>query len=116
MVELKPNREKLKAALARVIAPYAFWSYVPVDSDKVSDERLIEAVLLYGNDALRLRLFKLFNADRIREVWEQRLVIQGNRLYNINKKIASEFLHLSDPEYHIQQAYKKYNLYDRFSA
>lgn len=116
MIKQKINRRKLKVALARVIAPYAYWSYLPVNPSKIPDEKLIEAVLIYGNDPLKSRLFKLFNEAKIRNVWEQKLVIQDYRLHNINKKIASEFLHLSDPEYHIQQAYKKYNLYDRFSA
>lgn len=110
------NRRKLKAALVRVIAPYAYWSYLPVNPSKVSDEKLIEAVLIYGNDPLKSRLFKLFNADKIKRVWEQKLVIQDSRLHSINRKIASEFLHIQNPEDHIQQAYKKYNLYDRFSA
>ena len=116
MFNKRINRRKLKVALTRVIAPYAFWSYLPMNSPKVSDERLIEAVLIHGNDPLKSRLFRLFNEKKIRDVWEQKLVIQDSRLHDVNRKIASEFLHLANPEYHIEQAYKKYNLYDRFSA
>ncbi len=103
-------------ALARVIAPYAFWSFQPLNSSKISDDKLIEAVLVHGNDPLRKRLLRLFSEDKIKSIWEQKLVIQGCRLHDLNRKIASELLHISNPEDHIQQAYKKYNLYDRFSA
>ncbi len=115
---MKPkfDSKRLKIALARVIAPYAYWSFQLVDPSKISDDNLIEAVLVHGNDPLKKRLLEIFSADKIRSIWEQKLVIQDSRLHDLNRKIASELLHISNPEYHIQQAYKKYNLYDRFSA
>lgn len=113
---MRLDQKKYKKALARVIAPYAFWSYASVDSAQISDENLIEAVLLFGNDPLKNRLFNIFSKQAIKQVWEQRLVIRDSRLHDLNRKIASEFLHLSDPEFHIHQAYQKHNLYDRFSA
>ncbi len=113
---LKLHRKKLKIALARVIAPYAFWPYAPVNPSDISDESLIEAVLIHGNDPLKNRLLQIFSKNKIKDVWEQKLVIQDSRLFQLNRKIASELLQLSNPERHIQQAYKKYNLYDRFSA
>jgi hypothetical protein len=112
----KLYKRKHKVALARVIAPQAFWSYAKIDPSKISSESLIEAVLLYGNDPLKSRLFALFSKNLIKKVWEQRLVIQDSRLHSLNRKIASKFLNLNNPENHIQLAYKKYNLYDRFSA
>lgn len=111
------KRNTYKRALIRVIAPYAFWSYrLPEQSPDVSDDNLIEAVLIHGNDALRYRLFKIFNKNQIRQVWEQKLIIQGTRLKALNLKIATEFIKLKNPEIHIQQAFRKNNLYDRFSA
>jgi hypothetical protein len=114
----RPNfkRNKYKAALARAIVPYAFWSYSSVNASEISDENLIEAVLLHGNNPLKFRLFKIFSENKIRNVWEKKLVIQDSRLHILNRKIASELFHINNPEDHIQQAYKKYNLYDRFSA
>ncbi|MFZ6013296.1 MAG: hypothetical protein ACOYXT_23345 [Bacteroidota bacterium] len=116
MLKQELHRRKIKAALARVIAPYAYWSYAPIDPFEISDENLIEAVLIHGNDPLKYRLFKLFSKQKIRRVWEQKLIIQDSRLHGLNRKIATEWFHLRNPEHHIQQAYKKYNLYDRFSA
>ena len=110
------NSKGLKIALARVIAPYAFWSFERVNPSEVSDEKLIEAVLIHGNDPLRKRLLKLFNEDKIKDIWERKLIIQGSRLHKVNRKIAQDLLHIPNPQRYIQQAYKKHNLYDRFSA
>ena len=110
------HKKREKLALANVIAPLAFWSYESVRPSQISDDKLIEAVLLHGNDALKKHLLNLFSLKKIKSIWEQKLVIQGSRIHDLNKRIASELLHLQNPEYHIQQAYKKNNLYDRFSA
>ena len=116
MIKKRFNSKRVKIALARVIAPYAFWSFQQVDASRISDEKLIEAVLIHGNDPLKKRLVILFGEDKVRHIWEQKLVIQGSRLDDLNRRIASKLLHIANPEYHIQQAYKKYNLYDRFST
>ena len=110
------DRNKYRAAIVRAIAPYTFWSYSAVDPSEISDENLIEAVLVDGDDPLKSRLFRIFSKNKIRNVWERRLVIQDARLHILNRKIASELLHLNNPEDYIQRAYKKYNLYERFSG
>jgi hypothetical protein len=91
-----------------VIAPYAYWSFHVVDPSQISDEKLIEAVLVHGNDPLKKRLLGIFSANKVRSIWEHKLIIQDARLHDLNKKIASELLHISNPESHIRQAYKKY--------
>jgi hypothetical protein len=110
------DKNKYKTAIARAIAPYAFGSYSSVNPSEISDDNLIEAVLIHGNDSLKNRLFRIFSENKIRNAWEKRLVIQDSRLHILNRKIATELFHLNNPEDHIQRAYKKYNIYDRFSA
>jgi len=109
------HKDIYKKALTSVIAPHAFWSFEVVDFSKVSDEILIEAVLIYGNAPLRSRLLKLYTENKIQAVWEQKLVIQGERFAQLNQKLATDFFHFKNPSASIQKAYKKYNLYDRFS-
>lgn len=116
MINKGLNKDKYKQALARVIAPNAFWSYAAINPAQISNEKLIEAVLIYGNDPLKFRLFNIFSPKEIKSVWEQKLVIRDAHFHELNMKIASKFLHLENPELQIQQAYQKHNLYDRFSA
>ncbi|HEX8038024.1 MAG TPA: hypothetical protein VF490_02685 [Chryseosolibacter sp.] len=109
------SKQNQKRALLNVIAPVAYWSYDQSRLSKVPDSNLIQAVLVYGNDPLRKRLFNIFPSRKIRKVWEKEIVIRGQRFNNLNKKIASDFLHIANPEKYIERAYSKYNLYDRFS-
>lgn len=109
--------EKSKIALGRVIAPLAFWYYEEHDFENgIPDELLIEAVLVYGNDPLRKRLFKLFKPDEIKNVWEKKVIILGPRIDFINQKIAREYFGIINPKKYIQEVYNKNNLYARFSS
>ncbi len=111
-----PKIDQKKRSIFDAISKMAFWSHEPLVSSQVSDDKLIEKVLMHGDDHLRRDLLDVFSIDQIRNIWEQKLVIQEPRLHNLNLKIASSLLHIKDPENHIQQSYKKYNLYDRFSS
>lgn len=109
--------EKSKIALGRVIAPLAFWSYKEKSFDsKIPDELLIEAVLVHGNDPLRIRLFNLYTPNEIKNVWKNKLIIQGPRLDFLNQKIAKEYFGIADPKKYVRRVYNKNNLYARFSS
>jgi hypothetical protein len=121
-----PNKEKdvaknnsvhqKKCALIQAIAEKAFWSYAAISPSKISDEKLIEKVLVYGGDQERNDLLSIYSSRKVQRVWEQKLIIQEPRLHHLNRKLAVEYFHISNPEDHISNAYRKYNLYDRFSA
>jgi hypothetical protein len=110
------DRNDQRRSLVEAIAKKAFWSYQNIAPSKVPDGKLIEKVLIHGSDEQRKQLFALFPADKIKRVWERRIIIQEPRLHELNRKIASSFFHISDPDDHIRRSYQKYNLYDRFSA
>lgn len=112
----KTDHDLAKQALVNAIAPFAFWSYELPDSALVSDDDLIEAALLHGDDELKNQLMKVYPKSQIVRVWEQRLVIQGIRLQALNQHLAKNFFGMKNPKDRIQQAYQKYNLYDRFST
>jgi len=108
--------EKSRIALARVIAPLAFWSHPNLKPSKIPDELLIEAVLIHGNDALRRRLFILYKPNQIKKVWKSKLIIHGSRLDFLNRKIAKDFFSIAQPEKYIEKSYQRDNLYARFST
>lgn len=111
----KSDIHESKRALFEAIAKKAFWSYEKIVPTSVSDGKLIEKVLIYGDDALRIELLRIFPLDKIKRVWERKLIIQEPRLHDLNARLASSYFHISDPESHIRESYKKYNLHDRFS-
>ncbi|SFT89229.1 hypothetical protein SAMN04489724_2602 [Algoriphagus locisalis] len=117
MISASKHIEKSRIALGRVIAPLAFWSYPNLESvGKIPDELLIEAVLIHGNDALRRRLFSLYEPSQIKNVWKSKLIIQGPRLDFLNIKLAKDFFSIAQPEKYIEKSYQRDNLYERFST
>ena len=62
-----------------------FWSYDVSKMDNISDEALIEHVLLYLDIDDINRLFPLFGYKKVKRVWLDRVVPQGEmfRQYNI---------------------------------
>lgn len=105
-----------KRELVRSIARNAFWSYPEVAPSKVPDSKLIEKVLIYGDDRQRKELLNIFPVEKVRRIWEQNLIIQEPRLSDLNRRLAIELFRIPDPEEHIKRSYQKYNLYDRFSV
>jgi hypothetical protein len=116
MFPLMYFKSSQRKALSNVIAPLAFWSYEKRNLKKVDDSQLIEAVLIHGNDALRKRLFKVYSSKKIQKIWEREIIIRGAHYSELNKKIASQYLNISNPDQYIARAYAKFNLYDRFSS
>lgn len=62
-----------------------FWSYDVSKIDAISDESLIEHVLLYLDIADINKLFSLFGYKKVKRVWLERVAPQGEmfRQYNI---------------------------------
>lgn len=109
------KKQNLKKALLEAIAVKAFWSYdFNQVSSNIDDEKLIEKVLIHGDDNDRLKLKHIFSLKKIQKVWEERLVIQEPRLHDLNRRLAANFFQISGVESHIQHAYDKHNLYDQF--
>lgn len=68
----------------------AFWSYdgQAIKKSVVSDEFLIENVLLYLDIPEINRLFSMYPKEQIRQVWIEKLLPQGEYLFNLNKLLA----------------------------
>ena len=62
-----------------------FWSYDVSKMDEISDEALIEHVLLYLDIEDIDKLFQLFGYKKVKRVWLDRVAPQGEmfRQYNI---------------------------------
>jgi len=110
------HSKHLKAKLVKDIIPFAFWSYDSIKPAEISDESLIEAVLISGNRNMRMRLLDLYNRKKIQQVWEDRLIPRDVHFRELNRNIASELLNIPNPDSFIKSSYKKNNFYERFSA
>ena len=80
-----------------------FWSYAPgfADSD-VPDDILIEKTLVYLDlDEIRM-LFELYGKQKVKHVWLERLVPQGDYLYSLNRFFAWFYFRVKKPDMYIK--------------
>ena len=82
------NQSEKNQLIVRLLDQKRFWSYGMQDVVEVPDEILIEKTLLYLDiDDINL-LFWLFPARKIKQVWLNRLVVQGDYYGRLNKFLA----------------------------
>jgi len=80
-----------------------FWSYAPgfADSD-VPDEIIIEKTLVYLDlDEIKV-LFELYGKQKVKRVWLERLVPQGEYLHALNRFFAWFYFRVKKPDMYIK--------------
>ena len=80
-----------------------FWSYAPgfADSD-VPDEIIIEKTLVYLDlDEIKV-LFELYGKQKVKRVWLERLVPQGEYLHTLNRFFAWFYFCVKKPDMYIK--------------
>jgi hypothetical protein len=90
-------REKI---LQKLNKEAAFWSYEA--PDKISDENLIEQTLINLDIDDIERLFLIFPENKIKKVWEERLIKQEPYYHNLNIFLASVYFNIKSPKQYIK--------------
>ena len=91
------NRSEKNQLVVRLLEQKRFWSYHMQDFAEVPDDILIEKTLLYLDiDEINL-LFRLFPARKIKQVWLNRLVVQGDYYGRLNKFLAWMYFDIKKP-------------------
>jgi hypothetical protein len=62
----------------KLITANRFWSNDTTDVKQIPDEILIEKTLVYLDIEDINQLFKIFSKKKIKQVWRERLIIQGD--------------------------------------
>lgn len=105
---------KMKEALFQeLISKSVFWSYREPAFDAVSDDLLIEKVLLHSDMDAISQLFSIYPEDRIRKVWEER-ILPDTRLRSMNKLFAYLLFGIEDPDGYLDSGINKH--YENLSA
>lgn len=87
--------------LGELVQMNVSWSYHAPDPDKLSDEWLIEKVLLHADLDSIYRLFDLFTEQEIRRVWEKQLLPDISKR-SLNLLYAFLLFRIPKPEQYIQ--------------
>lgn len=89
----------------KIIGENAFWSYTPesVKDIGLSDEFLIEKTLIYLDIPEINVLFSIFPKEKIRQVWEAKLLPQGEYLFNLNKFLAWFYFDIENDSQYVRE-------------
>ena len=87
----------------KLIGQNSFWSYNMTENTRVPDEILIEKTLLYLDIEDINKLFTLYPYKKIKQVWRERLVIQGDYYRKINKLLAWMYFDIKNPDKYIMK-------------
>ena len=74
----------------------AFWSYN--DMTEADDEQLIEKVMLLLDIDEIDNLFRIYDKDYIKHVWEERILRQEPYFHGLNRFFAWFYFGIDDPD------------------
>ncbi len=95
---------QLKNELAeQLLKANAFWSYANVSAEVIPADELIEKTFIYLDISDISKLFELYARDYIRKIWREKMIIQGDYLFNLNVMIALYYFDIRQPEKYIKR-------------
>lgn len=101
---MEHKKDILKVQLVdKLIMNRVFWSYADVKADDISDDILIEKVLIYLDIEDINSLFLIYPYKTIREIWEKEILIQDPFYHSLNLLLAFLYFHIKSPEKYIQK-------------
>jgi len=87
----------------KLIDQHDYWSFNVNADTPVPDDILIEKTLLYLDIEDINLLFTLFPRKKIKQVWRDRLVIQGDYYRRLNKLLAWMYFDIKNPDQYINK-------------
>ncbi len=103
-------RDKRTFLIEKLKKENVFWPYESgsVKNDDLSDDFLIEKTLIHLDISEINILFAILPKKEIRRVWEEKMLPQGEYLFNLNKFLAWFYFDIhNDDEYVRENAYKR---------
>lgn len=88
--------------IQKLKAENCFWSFSENSIKDVPDDILIEKTLVYLDLPEIDSLFQLFSFKKIKRVWLEQLVPQGEYLYSLNRFLAWYYFHVKRPDQYLK--------------
>jgi len=111
MCSLLENRNKLRQSLFRKLKKEnSFWSYnqASVSLRNCDDDTLIYNTLVHLDIKEIDQLFSIYEKEKVKEVWEKELCIQGDYYRRLNKFLAVYYFKIDNPEKYIKKIERKH--------
>ena len=88
----------------KLIDRNSFWSFKMSLDTPIPDDILIEKTLIYLDIEDINKLFAIFPYKRIKQVWRNRMVIQGDYYRSLNKLLAWMYFDIKNPDKYIKSS------------
>jgi len=92
MILKMPKSEVHKKAVSELLGKlrqeHAFWSYNIKNLNKISDDLIIEKVLVHLDIEDIIKLYHLFPKKHIMQVWKEKLLSNNETYYSLNRFYA----------------------------
>lgn len=96
-------KQHIKEELAgKLKQEHCFWSYSADSINSIPDDILIEKTLIYLDIDEINSLFLLFPFKKIKQVWLEQMVPQGEYMYTLNRFLAWYYFHAKQPDKYIK--------------
>jgi hypothetical protein len=97
------NQSAKDILIKKLLDQKSFWSFEMPDTQQVPDDILIEKTFLYLDIEDINLLFKIYPIKSIKQVWIDRLVVQGSYYARLNKLIAWMYFDIKQPERYLKR-------------
>lgn len=87
---------------------HCFWSYAQSSVQHLPDEILIEKTLRHLDIEEIDLLFSLYSFRKVKHVWLNQLVPQGNYLYTLNRFYAWYYFEVKHPDVYLKSMTTRY--------
>ena len=87
----------------KLIDQHLYWSFNMTIDTQIPDDILIEKTLLYLDINDINKLFSLYSNKKIKQIWRERLVIQGDYYLRLNKFLAWMYFDIKNPDKYINR-------------
>ena len=109
LFDMESSVEKQKL-IERLKEEQCFWSYRQDSINDISDEMLIEKVLLYLDIPEINVLFQLYPYQKIKSVWLNNLIPQLDYYYSLNRFFAWYYFKSKRPDQYVKSmATRRFN-------
>jgi len=102
------NKDERKELFRKLKKENCFWSYDVSKMKSISDEALIEHVLMYLDIADIDKLFDLFGYRKVKRVWLDRVAPQGEMFRQFNILYAWYYFGAKRPEAYVKSIETRY--------
>lgn len=109
MLMIKGAKDIREVVKQELVKRRAFWSYKSPEPALIPDDVLIEKTMIYLDIEDINKLFLIFPKERIKKIWNEKIVINDAQFHSMNLLIAILYFKIKNPEVYLKGCLEKHN-------